>query len=215
MKLRIALVDDHQPFRTRLRAMLERDPALEIVAAFSNAQELLDFVQTSEVQVVCMDIRLPGISGIEATRRLRATHPAIRVIGLSAYAEPHYVEAMLDAGAVGHFTKGDAGEPLLHAIHHATALHPLFGPNIVAPARAEPAPDAGTASLGPREVDVLRLIASGLEPAQIAESLAIDSTLVEVYRRNLVRKLDLRPEDALGEYARDWLRRRGGNDPSN
>ena len=221
MKVRVALVDDHEPFRTRLRALLERDPTLEVVAEVSSAEDLLDIVQTRDVHVVCMDIRLPGISGIEATRRLHATHPSIRVIGLSAYAEPHYVETMLDAGAVGHFTKGDAGEPLLHAIHHATALHPAFGPNIVAPPRAEPAPggddappDAGVASLGPREMDVLRLIAHGLQPEQIAESLAIDPTLVDVYRRNLMRKLNLRPDDALSDYARDWWLRHGDGDPS-
>jgi DNA-binding NarL/FixJ family response regulator len=174
-----------------------------------------------------MDIRLPGLSGIEATRRLRAINPAIRVIGLSAYAEPHYVEAMIDAGAVGHFTKGDAGERLLHAIHHATTTHPLFGPNIVGP----PAPDAttalttpagvdggptnaGMASLGAREMDVLRLITQGLQPAQIAESLAIDPTLVEVYRRNIMRKLNLHTDAALRDCARSWSRQSGGDDPA-
>src|SRR4029077_2837179 len=117
------------------------------------------------IDVVCMDIRLPGLSGIETTRRLLAIRPDVRVIGLSAYAEPHYVESMLEAGAVGHFTKGDAGEDLLHAIHTATVARPQFGANIVAPvaaADALPADDrarssAVTAALGPREVEVLRL----------------------------------------------------------
>jgi DNA-binding NarL/FixJ family response regulator len=227
MSVRLVLVDDHQAFRARLRALLQRDPTLDIVAELSSAQELFDILQTADVQVVCMDIRLPGISGIEATRRLRAMNPAIRVIGLSAYAEPHYVEAMLDAGAVGHFTKGDAGERLLHAIHHATATHPLFGPNIVGPpvadattALATPAavdgapPDAIMASLGAREMDVLRLITHGLEPAQIADSLAIDPTLVEVYRRNIMRKLNLHSDDALRDCARSWSLRRGDDNPS-
>ena len=226
MKVRLALVDDHQAFRTRLRSLLERDPNLDIVAEISSAQDLLDFVQTTDVQVVCMDIRLPGMSGIEATRRLHAMYPAIRVIGLSAYAEPHYVEAMLEAGAVGHFTKGDAGEPLLHAIHHATAAHPLFGPTIVGPPRAgatslatppsvdSAPPKDAVASLGARELDVLRLIAHGLQPAQIAAALAMDPTLVEVYRRNIMRKLNLQSDDALGDCARSWWLRRGGDDPS-
>jgi DNA-binding NarL/FixJ family response regulator len=227
MSLRVALVDDHQPFRERLRALLQRDPAIAIVAEVGTAEELLDMVQTTDVQVVCMDIRLPGISGIEATRRLRALRPSIRVIGLSAYAEPHYVEAMLDAGAVGHFTKGDAGDTLLHAIHHATAADPLFGANLAVPPRggdtpapAPPAsadrasPNGDVASLGGREIDVLRLIAQGFGSAQIAQSLAIDPTLVDVYRRNIMRKLNLHSNDALADYARA-LQRGRGDDPSN
>ena len=89
------------------------------------------------------------------------------MIGLSAYAEPHYVEAMLDAGAVGHFTKGDVGDALLRAIHEATAAQPRFGANIVNPASGVvppaivPGAAAGVRSLGARETEVLRLIARG------------------------------------------------------
>ena len=217
-RLRVALVDDHQPFRERLRALLERDPGIEIVSEASSGQELLDAAGSAEIDVVCMDIRLPGMSGIETTRRLLAAKPGIRVIGLSAYAEPHYVEAMLGAGAVGHFTKGDAGEALLHAIHRATVAHPLFGDNIVVPAAEQDgasAPDKTAhrndpALLGPREIEVLRLIADGLTPPQIARTLSIDPTMVDVYRRNIVRKLKLIDDRALGDYARLWLLRRGG-----
>ena len=216
-RLRVALVDDHQPFRERLRALLERDPGIEIVSEASSGQELLDAAGSAEIDVVCMDIRLPGMSGIETTRRLLAVKPGIRVIGLSAYAEPHYVEAMLGAGAVGHFTKGDAGEALLHAIHRATVAHPLFGDNIVVPAAEQDGAAASdktahrdAALLGPREIEVLRLIADGLTPPQIARTLSIDSTMVDVYRRNIVRKLKLTGDGALGDYARTWSLRRGG-----
>lgn len=216
-RLRVALVDDHQPFRERLRALLERDPGIEIVSEASSGQELLDAAVSAEIDVVCMDIRLPGMSGIETTRRLLAAKPGIRVIGLSAYAEPHYVEAMLGAGAVGHFTKGDAGEALLHAIHRATVAHPLFGDNIVVPAAEQDGAAASdktahgdAAPLGPREIEVLRLIADGLTPPQIARTLSIDPTMVDVYRRNIVRKLKLIDDGALGDYARLWLLRRGG-----
>src|SRR3954471_4935688 len=102
MRLRVALVDDHQQFRERLRALLLREPDIEIVAAIGSASEFLEIVLDTDVDVACMDIRLPGLNGIEATRRLQAIRPELRVIGLSAYAEPHYVEAMLGAGAVGH-----------------------------------------------------------------------------------------------------------------
>jgi DNA-binding NarL/FixJ family response regulator len=206
MRVRVALVDDHQAFRERLRALLTRDPDIEIVAEASSGHELLEIALTTDLHVVCMDIRLPGMSGIETTRRLLAIRPGVRVIGLSAYAEPHYVETMLDAGAVGHFTKVDAGEELLQAIHAATAARPRFGANIVVPnagalAGATDTPAAATdnarasaeeASLGPREVEVRRLIAEGLDSAQIARALSIDPAMVDVYRRNIARKLHLK-----------------------
>jgi DNA-binding NarL/FixJ family response regulator len=211
MSVRVALVDDHQPFRERLRALLQRDAEIEIVAEASSGHQLLEIAQTTEIDVVCMDIRLPGMNGIETTRRLLALRPGVRVIGLSAYAEPHYVDAMLDAGAVGHFTKGDVGEALLHAIHRATAARPRFGANVVVPDVANGAsatvPDrtqTNATSFGPREEEVLRLIAKGLTSPQIAASLAIDPTMVDVYRRNIVRKLNLPSDDALGDYAREW-----------
>lgn len=209
MTLRVALVDDHQAFRERLRALLQRDPEIEIVAEASSGQELLDLARSVEMDVVCMDIRLPGMNGIEATKRLLAVRPATRVIGLSAYAEPHYVEAMLDAGAVGQFTKGDAGAALLGAIHDATAAQPMFGANVAMP-RAEEStvpisPARGHAdipSLGPREAQVLSMIAKGLGPTEIARSLSIEPSMIDVYRRNMIRKLNLAGEDALLEYAR-------------
>ena len=209
MTLRVALVDDHRAFRERLRALLQRDPAITIVAEASSGQELLDLVLSVDVDVVCMDIRLPGMNGIEATRRLLALRPATRVIGVSAYAEPHYVEAMLEAGAVGQFTKGDAGATLLGAIHDATAAKPMFGANVAVPAVEEPtAPTsparglADTPPLGPCEAQVLAMMAKGLDATEIARSLAIEPAMIDVHRRNMIRKLNLADECALLEYAR-------------
>jgi len=211
MSLRVALIDDHQPFRERLRALLEEDPDIEIVAEASSGNEILEIALTTKIDVACMDISMPGMNGIEATRRLLASKPGVRVIGLSAYADPHYVEAMLDAGAVGYFTKGDAGEALLQAIHSATRVRPCFGADISVPvaanAIAATAPDKAladpdTTSLAPRELEVLLLIAKGLASPQIARSLSMDPTMVDVYRRNIRRKLHLNNDAALAEYAR-------------
>jgi len=217
MSLRVALIDDHQPFRERLRALLQRDRDIVIVAEAGSGRELLEIALTTEMDVACMDIRLPGMSGIEATRRLLAIRPGVRVIGLSAYAEPHYVEAMLDAGAAGHFTKGDVGDSLLLAIHTASHERPCFGADISVPAAANgiatrvsgkvPA-NADATSLGARELEMLLLIAKGLASPQIARSLSMDRTLVDVYLRNIMRKLNLSGDAALGEYARGWSLRR-------
>jgi DNA-binding NarL/FixJ family response regulator len=211
MTVRVALVDDHQPFRERLRALLQRDRHIEIVAEASTGPELLEIAATTPVDVVCMDIRLPGMSGVETTRRLLAARPAVRIIGLSAYADPHYVEAMLDAGAVGHFTKGDVGDALLNAIHEATSAEPRFGAYIVNPAAgavpAGPPRATDMRMLGARESAVLRLIGSGTTSDEIARTLNIERPLVDAYRRNIMRKLNLADERALGEYARHTPRR--------
>ena len=101
MSLRVALIDDHQAYRERLRSLLQEDPAVEIVAEAASGQEILELAQTIAMDAACMDISMPGMNGIEATRRLLAIDAKIRVIGLSAYADQHYVEAMLEAGAAG------------------------------------------------------------------------------------------------------------------
>jgi DNA-binding NarL/FixJ family response regulator len=132
------------------------------------------------------------------------------VIGLSAYTDPHYVDAIMDAGAVGYFAKGDTGDLLLYAMIHSTRERPSFGADISVPAAAkataatapDKAPaDADTAFLGAKELMVLRLIGNGLASPQIARSLSIDPGMVDVYRRNIMRKLHLNNDAALAEYA--------------
>ncbi|MBE0626585.1 MAG: response regulator transcription factor [Burkholderiales bacterium] len=210
MNLRVALIDDHQLFRERLRALLEEDQEIEIVAEAGSGQEILGIAPTIEFEVACMDIHMPGMNGIEATRRLLALKPNVRVIGLSAYADQHYVEAMLEAGAAAYFTKGDVGEDLLRAVHTASRERPYFGADVsvppalgdtAAPQARKPA-DIDVASLGAKELEVMRLIARGMASPQIADALSMDTAMVEVYRRNIVRKLQLADGAALDEYAR-------------
>lgn len=211
MSLRVALIDDHQAFRERLRALLVVDPDIEIVAEAASGQEILDLAQTTGMDAACMDISMPGMSGIEATRRLLAIDAKVRVIGLSAYADQHYVEAMLDAGAVGFFTKAEAGEGLLQAIRSATSEQPCFSADVEAPIAASATPEAPPkptpaaaegATLGAMEREVLLRIGKGASLPQIADSLSMDPTMVEVYRRNIMRKMHLKDEAALADYAR-------------
>ena len=186
------------------------DKDIEIVAEAGSGHEILELALTTEMDAACMDINMPGMNGIEATQRLLAIKPTVRVIGLSAYADPLYVEAMLNAGAVGYFTKDDAGGALLQAIHEATHELPCFGADIAAPvatnARAEPLPDeteygANIISMGTKEYEMLRLIASGAGSAQIAQSLSMDNAMVDVYCRNIMRKLKLNNDAELKDYA--------------
>lgn len=116
MKLRVLLADDHLLFRTALRMSLETLPDIDIVAEVDTGFAAVACVSQRGVDVVCMDINMPGLNGIEATRLIVAAHPQVRVIGLSAHADPVRVADMFRAGALGYVLKGSAGQELPQAI---------------------------------------------------------------------------------------------------
>lgn len=130
MKLRIVLADDHQMFRHALRALLENDPGIEVVGEAADGEALLRLVEQTPVDIVCIDIGMPGMNGIEATRRLHAVRPDIRVIGLSAYADRQFVIDLLNAGAHGYVTKADASDELLRAIHNVRQGRTYLCPDV-------------------------------------------------------------------------------------
>lgn len=116
MKFRVLLAEDHAMFRKALRMVLELSPEIEIVAEAADGPAVLEGVERCQPDVVCMDIRMPGLDGIEATRQIIARRPGTRIVGLSAHSDPVTVNAMLDAGALGYVMKTEAGQHLLAAI---------------------------------------------------------------------------------------------------
>ena len=205
MKLRIVLADDHQMFRHALRALLENDPGIEVVGEAADGEALLRLVEQTPVDIVCIDIGMPGMNGIEATRRLHAVRPDIRVIGLSAYADRQFVIDLLNAGARGYVTKADASDELLRAIHNVrqgrTYLCPDVAGAIASALRFGTDAQASARQLTARERQVLQLIAEGHTSARIADRLHIAASTVEVHRRNIMRKLDLHNVADLTRYA--------------
>lgn len=203
--IRIVLADDHQMFRHALRAMLEPVAGIEVVAEASNGQELLDVVARQQVDIVCIDIAMPGMNGIEATRRLLAIAPHIKVIGLSAFSDRQFVEDLLDAGATGYITKAEAGDELLRAIQTVQLGRTYLCPDVattVAQALLRDGPrDSGAPRITARERQVLQLIAEGHTSVQIAEQLHLAASTVEVHRRNIMRKLQLHSIAELTKYA--------------
>jgi two-component system NarL family response regulator len=197
MSVRVLLADDHQLIREALRSFLEKDATIQVVAETGDGLGVVALARQTHPDVVCMDINMPGMNGIDTTRRLIAACPKIKVIGLSACADQHYVLDMLDAGASGYVTKAAAGDELLRAIKCvqngknyfcSEAAATVTTALLIKGGKQEP---SGAASLGPRERQVLQLVAEGHSSAQISALLHIAPSTVEVHRRNIMRKLDL------------------------
>ena len=205
MKLNIVLADDHQMFRHALRALLEKEPNLNVVAEAADGEALLRIIGEQAVDIVCIDIGMPGMNGIEATRRLLALRPEIRVIGLSAYSDRQFVIDLLNAGALGYVTKAEASEELLRAIHHVQQGRTYLCPDVSGAVASALSFDtdlrASSHTLTARERQVLQLIAEGHTSARIAERLHIAASTVEVHRRNIMRKLGLHNVVELTRYA--------------
>jgi DNA-binding NarL/FixJ family response regulator len=202
---RLLLVDDHQMFRDALRSLLDKMPDIQIVGETGNGRDVLQLVATVTPDIVCMDIGLPGINGIEATRQLIAAYPQVKVIALSTHADHIYVTDMMKAGASAYVTKAVGGHELLRAIDAVARNQPYWCPGATeALARTMNAAGAGANAvpeLGAREKQVLHLVAEGLSSAEIAGKLNIAPATVDVHRRNIMRKLGLHSAVELTRYA--------------
>jgi two-component system NarL family response regulator len=205
MKLRILLADDHQMFRDALRSLLEKIPDLVVVAETGNGLEVVNLAQESSPDIVCMDIGMPGMNGIETTRCLLAANPGIKVIALSAYSDQRFVLDMMRAGASAYVTKAEAGDELLRAINAVRQNRNYFCPDVANVVAGALFGDGGqgmlSTQLGARERQVLQLVAEGCTSAQIAEQLHIAASTVEVHRRNIMRKLNMHSVAELTRYA--------------
>lgn len=205
MPLRLLLADDHQMVREALALLLSREPDLLVVAQTGNGTEVHDLVLHHAVDLVCMDISMPGMNGIEATRRLLASFPKVRVLALSGHPDHRHVQEMLKVGALGYVTKTEMGSELVRAIRAVARDQLYLSPEVMAVlpgllTGGEVVGDA-PASLGPRERQVLQLVAEGCSSTEIADQLHISPFTVEVHRRNIMRKLDLHNVADITRYA--------------
>lgn len=207
MSIRVLLVDDHTMFREALRLMLDREPDIEVVGELGDGAQVQDAVARLAPNVVVMDISMPQLNGIEATRALVARFPAARVVALSAFNYKKFVMEMLEAGATAYVVKSAAGEQLVSAIKSAALGKTYLCPESTAilveasqrgsrHSKAQP-----NKRLGQRETEVLRLLAEGLTSPQIAEKLFIAPSTVDVHRRNIMGKLELHTVAELTKHA--------------
>ena len=207
MSARVLLVDDHAMFRQALRGMLEKEAGVEVVGELGDGAQVEEAVARLTPDLVVMDISMPTVNGIEATRHLMARFPQLRIVALSAFGYKQFVMEMMEAGALAYVVKSSAGEQLMQAIQSALKGVPYLCPEatatMVAASRGNRGAQGTTArvNLGRREVEVLRLIAEGKSSPQIGQQLHIAPSTVDVHRRNIMKKLDLHSVVDLTKYA--------------
>lgn len=208
MPIRVMLADDHVMLRNALRLMLEQEADIEIVGEASDGQGVLDMLADTRPDVIVMDIAMPGMGGIEATRRLIQKDASLKILALTTYPDKRYINEMLSVGAVGYLTKSAASEQLLQAIRSVANDVPYLSQEVtsallesVRRKSQDAAPKPTKESLGRREREVLSLLAEGLSSTQIAEQLHIAASTVDVHRRNIMRKLDLHSIAELTKFA--------------
>lgn len=202
MSIRILLVDDHTLFREALRTTLEMERDLLVVGEAGSGAEALRIAGETKPDVVIMDIGMPGMNGIETTRRLLADRPDLRVLAVSAYHDKRFIMHMREAGALGYVQKAAGRNELLQAIRAVSDGKHYLSQDLASELLTSQ--ESKTKSqLGQRETQVLQLLARGLTSPAIAAQLHIANSTVDVHRRNIMRKLELHNIAALTKYAID------------
>jgi DNA-binding NarL/FixJ family response regulator len=206
MAIRVLLADDHQIVREGLHALLGAEEDLQIVGEAREGRSAVQLVAQLKPDVVIMDIGMPGLNGMEATRQILEAAPGVKIVALSMHSDRRFIEGMFKAGAAGYLLKDAAFEELARAVRTGDSGRPYLSPSIAAAVidgYVNPAADAGSAVdvLTPREREVLQLLAEGNSTKQIALSLGVSVKTIETYRSRLMEKLDLHSVAELTKYA--------------
>ncbi len=208
LKAKVLLVEDHIVVRQGIKALLSEDPDLEIVGEADNGREALNLVSDLQPDVVLMDISMPGLNGIEATRQICQTYPDVKIVILSMHANEEYVFQVLQAGACGYVLKQSDSSEVLTAIRAAISGGSFLSPPISRTViqdyvhRAEARGQGDDLDLlTSREREVLQLLAEGLPNRKIAEQLSISIKTVETHRSNMMNKLGVSNKTELIKYA--------------
>jgi two-component system response regulator NreC len=208
MSTKLLLVDDHAVVRSGLRMLLDGDDSVDIVGEAGSASEALTAISKLKPDVVLMDIGLPDLSGIDATREIKRLWPEIAVIALTIHEDEEYFFQMLDAGASGYVPKRAAPAELLTAIEVAASgevyLYPTLAKLLVKDYLTQERPDENaqqTDGLTSRQYEVLVLLAEGYNNTEIADKLNISPNTVARHRENIMQKLNLHSRTELVKYA--------------
>jgi two-component system, NarL family, response regulator LiaR len=192
MAIQVVIADDHAVVRNGVRDFLEDEPDIEVVGEASNGQEAVDLAIRLQPDVVVMDVAMPELSGVEATKRIRSLAPTVRILALSAFDDEPYVFGLLDAGATGYVLKTAESQEVVRAVRATAAGRAALAPSVATHVvtRVTQGTSASEA-LTERELAVLRLAARGLTNKQIGANLNIGDRTVQNHLANIYAKLEV------------------------
>jgi two-component system invasion response regulator UvrY len=203
--IRVYLVDDHELFRTGIRSILEHDAEMQVVGEAASGEEAVNFVRRHEIDVVMMDVDMPGIGGIEATRRILRADPSARIIAVTVLSENPFPHQLLDAGARGYISKGCPAEEMFAAIRVVQKGDPYISNEVARKVsqagiggKGEP---SSLSKLSGREMQVMIMITKGQSTRAISDALFLSPKTVSTYRHRLYEKLEVSNDVELTHYA--------------
>jgi two-component system response regulator NreC len=207
MGIKILLADDHKLLREGLRALIEEQKNMTVVAEAEDGRSAVRLAAELSPDIIVMDISMPGLNGIDATRRIAAESPGIKVIALSMHADRNFVVEMFKAGAAGYLLKDCAFEELIHAIQAVSSKKAYLSSKLSDTMIKDyvnlfPKKKLSVFSeLTTREREVLQLLAEGKSTREVAASLNVSTKTVETFRRLVMKKLDIHSVAELTKYA--------------
>jgi len=213
-RIKLLVADDHALVREGTRRVLEQDPRMEVVGEAADGEEAVRLAALLKPDVAIMDVSMPKLDGIEATRKIKAQRPETAVLVLSAYDDDQFVFSLLEAGAAGYMLKSVQGRELIEAVHavHAgeSVLHPSVARKVLnrfVPASGKPAAKQPLEPLSDREMEVLRLAARGLSNQGIAKELVLSVRTVQGHLRHIFNKLEVssRTEAVVHALKEGWI----------
>lgn len=207
MTIRILLVDDHQLIRDGLRALISGEKDMEVVAEAENGREAIALARQQDPDIVVMDINMPDLNGIDASKIILSENPNVKVIALSVHSTTRFIKEMLKAGVSGYLVKHCAYEELANAIHMVMNNKSYLSSHIMGTVMNDYAAHAHTdktsvfSKLSLREREILQLVAEGLTSEDIASRLFISIKTVSTHRRHIMKKTNLKSVAELTRYA--------------
>ena len=207
MNIRVLLSDDHRMVREGLRTLLDKEPNIEVVGEAEDGRSTIELVRKLRPQVVVMDITMPDLNGMDATRKIIEELPSVKVLALSMHTDQRFVERMLNAGAKGYLPKDCAFEELARAIRTVVSNETYLSPGIADIVRRDylrqvrKADTSDLSALTTRERETLQLLAEGRTTKEIASHLEVSVKTIETYRQHIMQKLNLDSVAELTKYA--------------
>lgn len=209
--IKLLIVDDHKIIINGIRAMLENLPHIQIIGEAYNGREAVEFVNNHSIDLVIMDIKMPEVNGIEATKAILSEHPDIKVLALSMFDDNLYISNMLQAGASGYILKNTDKQELITAIQKVAEGETYFSRKVTSVvmqtfisknvASAQLNTEIKPEELTYREIEILKLIAQQMTNQEIADKLQISPRTVHSHRRSLMQKMGVKNTAGLVKYA--------------